>query len=119
MAFRDTRFLVTLLSEDTKSYYTTRRLELQNIQVGHSITQCGELPAKGGEGEVKFRGFTPKICPYSLMTHIIIMFCFFIRFLQSFSPTQTKVLQCGGGKMSMENVNEVQTMQESSLIGFK
>uniref|UniRef100_A0A3P8PWY4 Tyrosine-protein phosphatase non-receptor type n=1 Tax=Astatotilapia calliptera TaxID=8154 RepID=A0A3P8PWY4_ASTCA len=34
MAFRDTRFLVTLLSEDTKSYYTTRRLELQNIQTG-------------------------------------------------------------------------------------
>ncbi|XP_053190579.1 tyrosine-protein phosphatase non-receptor type 2 [Scomber japonicus] len=34
MAFRDTRFLVTLLSEDTKSYYTTRVLELQNINTG-------------------------------------------------------------------------------------
>ncbi|XP_028289302.1 tyrosine-protein phosphatase non-receptor type 2 [Parambassis ranga] len=34
MAFRDTRFLVTLLSEDAKSYYTTRVLELQNIQTG-------------------------------------------------------------------------------------
>ncbi|XP_059206536.1 tyrosine-protein phosphatase non-receptor type 2 [Centropristis striata] len=34
MAFRDTRFLVTLLSEDTKSYYTTRVLELQNMSTG-------------------------------------------------------------------------------------
>lgn len=34
MAFRDTRFLVTLLSEDTKSYYTTRVLELQNVNTG-------------------------------------------------------------------------------------
>ncbi|XP_053302677.1 tyrosine-protein phosphatase non-receptor type 2 isoform X3 [Pleuronectes platessa] len=34
MAFRDTRFVVTLLSEDTKSYYTTRVLELQNINTG-------------------------------------------------------------------------------------
>ncbi|XP_008329734.1 tyrosine-protein phosphatase non-receptor type 2 [Cynoglossus semilaevis] len=34
MAFRDTRFLVTLLSEDTKSYYTTRVLELQNMNTG-------------------------------------------------------------------------------------
>lgn len=33
MAFRDTRFMVTLLSEDTKSYYTTRVLQLQNINV--------------------------------------------------------------------------------------
>ncbi|XP_061674698.1 tyrosine-protein phosphatase non-receptor type 2 isoform X3 [Syngnathoides biaculeatus] len=31
MAFKDTRFLVTLLSEDVKSYYTTRVLELQNM----------------------------------------------------------------------------------------
>lgn len=37
MAFRDTRFLVTLLSEDTKSYYTTRVLELLNISVGWNI----------------------------------------------------------------------------------
>ena len=31
--FRDTRFKVTLVSEDVKSYYTTRVLELQNITV--------------------------------------------------------------------------------------
>ncbi|KAL6099716.1 ptpn2 [Pungitius sinensis] len=34
MAFRDTRLSVRLLSEDTKSYYTTRVLELQNISTG-------------------------------------------------------------------------------------
>lgn len=34
MTFRDTHFTVTLLSEDIKSYYTTRVLELQNISVG-------------------------------------------------------------------------------------
>ncbi|CAG5885086.1 tyrosine-protein phosphatase non-receptor type 2 isoform 1-T2 [Menidia menidia] len=34
MAFRDTRLLVRLSSEDTKSYYTTRVLELQNINTG-------------------------------------------------------------------------------------
>uniref|UniRef100_A0A1A8AX03 protein-tyrosine-phosphatase n=1 Tax=Nothobranchius furzeri TaxID=105023 RepID=A0A1A8AX03_NOTFU len=34
MAFRDTGFLVALLSEDTKSYYTTRILELQNLNTG-------------------------------------------------------------------------------------
>ncbi|XP_028317781.1 tyrosine-protein phosphatase non-receptor type 2 isoform X1 [Gouania willdenowi] len=34
MAFRDTCILVTLLSEDTKSYYTTRILELQNVTTG-------------------------------------------------------------------------------------
>ncbi|XP_049607472.1 tyrosine-protein phosphatase non-receptor type 2 [Syngnathus scovelli] len=34
MAFRDTRFLVTRLSEDVKSCYTTRVLELQNISTG-------------------------------------------------------------------------------------
>ncbi|XP_040043977.1 tyrosine-protein phosphatase non-receptor type 2 isoform X1 [Gasterosteus aculeatus] len=34
MAFRDTRLLVRLLSEDAKSYYTTRVLELQNISTG-------------------------------------------------------------------------------------
>ena len=39
MAFRDTRFLVTLLSEDTKSYYTIRVLELQNINVGQRINE--------------------------------------------------------------------------------
>ncbi|XP_034154391.2 tyrosine-protein phosphatase non-receptor type 2 isoform X1 [Pangasianodon hypophthalmus] len=34
MAFRDTRFVVRLLSEDVKSYYTTRLLELQNANTG-------------------------------------------------------------------------------------
>ncbi|KAM3857917.1 tyrosine-protein phosphatase non-receptor type 2 [Diretmus argenteus] len=34
MAFRDTRFLVTVLSEEVKSYYTTRVLELQNANTG-------------------------------------------------------------------------------------
>lgn len=34
LTFRDTRFVVTLLSEDTKSYYTTRVLQLQNIHTG-------------------------------------------------------------------------------------
>lgn len=38
MAFRDTRLLVRLLSEDAKSYYTTRVLELQNISVGRRFT---------------------------------------------------------------------------------
>lgn len=33
MTFRDTRFTVTLLSEDIKSYYTTRVLQLENISV--------------------------------------------------------------------------------------
>ncbi|XP_063042136.1 tyrosine-protein phosphatase non-receptor type 2 [Engraulis encrasicolus] len=36
MTFRDTRFKVTLLSEDIKSYYTTRVLELQNITTGET-----------------------------------------------------------------------------------
>ncbi|XP_036421800.1 tyrosine-protein phosphatase non-receptor type 2 isoform X2 [Colossoma macropomum] len=34
MSFRDTRFVVRLLSEDVKSYYTTRLLELQNANTG-------------------------------------------------------------------------------------
>nr|XP_057903331.1 tyrosine-protein phosphatase non-receptor type 2 [Doryrhamphus excisus] len=34
MAFKDTRFSVALLSEDIKSYYTTRVLELQNVHTG-------------------------------------------------------------------------------------
>lgn len=33
MTFRDTHFTVTLLSEDIKSYYTTRVLQLENISV--------------------------------------------------------------------------------------
>lgn len=36
MTFRDTRFKVTLTSEDVKSYYTTRLLELQNLTTGES-----------------------------------------------------------------------------------
>lgn len=36
MSFRDTRFVVTLVSEDIKSYYTTRVLELQNANVSLS-----------------------------------------------------------------------------------
>lgn len=39
MAFRDTCFLVTLMSEDVKSYYTTRVLELQNMSVCLIISQ--------------------------------------------------------------------------------
>lgn len=34
MPFRDTPFVVRLLSEDVKSYYTTRLLELQNTNTG-------------------------------------------------------------------------------------
>ncbi|XP_055749147.1 tyrosine-protein phosphatase non-receptor type 2 isoform X2 [Salvelinus fontinalis] len=34
MPFRDTHFLITLISEDVKSYYTTRVLELQNDKTG-------------------------------------------------------------------------------------
>ncbi|XP_067281102.1 tyrosine-protein phosphatase non-receptor type 2 isoform X2 [Pseudorasbora parva] len=34
MSFRDTRFVVTLVSEDIKSYYTIRVLELQNANTG-------------------------------------------------------------------------------------
>ncbi|KTF86985.1 hypothetical protein cypCar_00042233 [Cyprinus carpio] len=36
MSFRDTRFVVTLVSEDVKSYYTTRVLELQNANTGET-----------------------------------------------------------------------------------
>lgn len=42
MTFRDTRFTVTLLSEDIKSYYTTRVLQLENISVSD-----GELGSLG------------------------------------------------------------------------
>lgn len=59
MSFRDTRFLVTLLSEDTKSYYTTRVLELQNINVRQNYLENGEFPVKGGKRELKwFKGHT-------------------------------------------------------------
>ncbi|CAL1584738.1 unnamed protein product [Knipowitschia caucasica] len=34
MTFRDTHFLVTLMSEEPKSYYTTRVLELKNMETG-------------------------------------------------------------------------------------
>ncbi|KAI1894102.1 hypothetical protein AGOR_G00112370 [Albula goreensis] len=36
MTFRDTQFVVTLLSEDIKSYYTTRVLQLQNTSTGET-----------------------------------------------------------------------------------
>ncbi|XP_072531763.1 tyrosine-protein phosphatase non-receptor type 2 [Salminus brasiliensis] len=36
MSFRDTRFVVRLLSEDVKSYYTIRLLELQNANTGET-----------------------------------------------------------------------------------
>ncbi|XP_035385011.1 tyrosine-protein phosphatase non-receptor type 2 isoform X2 [Electrophorus electricus] len=36
MSFRDTRFVVRLLSECVKSYYTTRLLELQNASTGET-----------------------------------------------------------------------------------
>lgn len=54
MSFRDTRFSLTLLSEDTKSYYTTRVLELQNINVRQSYLGNGEFPVKGGKRELKW-----------------------------------------------------------------
>lgn len=36
MSFRDTHFVVTLLSEDVKSYYTSRVLQLHNTSTGES-----------------------------------------------------------------------------------
>lgn len=36
MTFRDTRFVVTLLSEDVESYYTIRLLELRNLNTGET-----------------------------------------------------------------------------------
>ncbi|KAJ8412651.1 hypothetical protein AAFF_G00116020 [Aldrovandia affinis] len=36
MSFRDTQFVVTLISEDIKSYYTTRVLQLQNMSTGET-----------------------------------------------------------------------------------
>lgn len=45
MTFRDTHFTVTLLSEDIKSYYTTRVLELQNISVG-------PIPGEGTDSRI-------------------------------------------------------------------
>ncbi|KAL4617006.1 tyrosine-protein phosphatase non-receptor type 2-like isoform X1 [Arapaima gigas] len=36
MSFKDTHFVVKLLSEDVKSYYTIRGLELQNMDTGES-----------------------------------------------------------------------------------
>ncbi|XP_030645110.1 tyrosine-protein phosphatase non-receptor type 2 [Chanos chanos] len=35
-SFRDTRFVVTLMSEDVKSYYTTRLLQLRNDSTGET-----------------------------------------------------------------------------------
>ncbi|KAJ8273450.1 hypothetical protein GJAV_G00101760 [Gymnothorax javanicus] len=36
MTFRDTRFVVTLVSEDVESYYTIRLLELRNLNTGET-----------------------------------------------------------------------------------
>ncbi|KAJ8291080.1 hypothetical protein GJAV_G00021150 [Gymnothorax javanicus] len=36
MSFRDTNFVITLLSEDIKSFYTTRVLQLQNMLTGET-----------------------------------------------------------------------------------
>lgn len=53
MSLRDTRFLVTLLSEDTKSYYTTRVLELQNINVRPQVPQYQGESTKGERKRLK------------------------------------------------------------------
>lgn len=46
-AFRDTGFLVAVLSEDVKSYYTTRVLELHNLSVGLTVMKTvGPRPAE-------------------------------------------------------------------------
>lgn len=46
-AFRDTGFLVAVLSEDVKSYYTTRVLELQNLSVGLNMMKTvGSRPVE-------------------------------------------------------------------------
>lgn len=51
MQFRDTSFVVRLLSEDVKSYYTTRLLELQNTNVSP-----GESP-----GVIKIKPLCPTV----------------------------------------------------------
>lgn len=38
--FSDTNFKLTLVSEDIKSYYTVRQLELENLSVSVSSLQC-------------------------------------------------------------------------------
>lgn len=38
--FGDTNFKLTLVSEDIKSYYTVRQLELENLSVSISPLQC-------------------------------------------------------------------------------
>lgn len=38
--FGDTNFKLTLVSEDIKSYYTVRQLELENLSVSLSSLQC-------------------------------------------------------------------------------
>lgn len=41
MFFEDTNFTLTLISEDVKSYYTVRQLELENLIVSMiKINQC-------------------------------------------------------------------------------
>lgn len=43
MYFSDTGFVVTLVSEDVESYYTTRVLELQNVKVRCSYSSYCHL----------------------------------------------------------------------------
>lgn len=37
--FEDTNFRLTLVSEDIKSYYTVRQLELENLSVSYFISR--------------------------------------------------------------------------------
>lgn len=40
MIFEDTNLKLTLVSEDVKSYYTVRQLELENLTVSVACTKC-------------------------------------------------------------------------------
>lgn len=76
MAFRDTRFLVTLLSEDIKSYYTTRVLELQNVNVSLIIIQLqGSYSVKSSNAELNMNSFRLRL-EFYLPSHV--------KFLRSF-----------------------------------
>lgn len=78
MAFRDTRFLVTLLSEDTKSYYTTRVLELQNINVGLTI-----ILLKWFRG-VKAKTYQTDLCCPKLLKDFCLFILLWFLFVQTF-----------------------------------
>lgn len=74
MTFRDTHFTVTLLSEDIKSYYTTRVLELQNISVG-PIPGEGMIHTSLGRVECFYSPVFIEInllmkCPFFLSCHL-------------------------------------------------